>query len=109
MTTSMLKTFALALATLLATTQFAYAAVGDEQFDIDPRFRAKIMKEKAKQNQSQANAFNFNKGGNNQQDSQCGSQNIGNVDTGGRIGAAPREVFVFAPNSINLVNGRGCR
>jgi hypothetical protein len=42
-------------------------------------------------------------------DAKCGSQSIGNVDTNGRIGAAPREVFVFAPNAINLVSGPGCR
>ena len=38
----------------------------------------------------------------------CGSQSIGNVNTGGNIGTAPREVFVFAPNAINLVSGNGC-
>ena len=27
---------------------------------------------------------------------------------GGRIGAAPREVFVFAPNAINIVGRGGC-
>ncbi len=106
MTTSLLKTFALALATLAASTQFANAAVGDETFDIDPRFRAKIMKEKAKQNQSQADAFNFNRGNSRQQDSsQCGSQNIGNVESG-RIGATPREVFVFAPNTFLTSDGK---
>ena len=64
-------------------------------------------KEKAKQNALEANNFDFN--GNGPGNAQCGSQNIGNVDTGGKIGAAPREVFVFAPNSINLVTGRGCQ
>ena len=39
----------------------------------------------------------------------CGSQSIGNVNTGGKIGAAPREVFVFAPNAINLVTAQGCK
>ena len=39
----------------------------------------------------------------------CGSQNIGNLDTGGRIGTAPREVFVFAPNAINIVGRGGCQ
>jgi hypothetical protein len=42
-------------------------------------------------------------------DPSCGSQSIGNIDTGGRIGTAPREVFVFAPNAINLVTANGCR
>jgi len=41
--------------------------------------------------------------------SNCGSQSIGNIDTGGHIAAAPREVFVFAPNAINVVGRGGCR
>ena len=39
----------------------------------------------------------------------CGSQNIGNVNTNGRIGSQPREVFVYAPNSVNVVTRGGCR
>ena len=31
------------------------------------------------------------------------------LDYGGKIGRGPREVFVFAPNAINFVDGRGCR
>lgn len=99
----MLFTATVALA-LLASTQLAHAAGVFAGQDVDPRFRAKIMKEKAKQN---ANTARLN--GSAPADAQCGSQNIGNVDTGGRIGVAPREVFVFAPNSINLVSGFGCR
>ena|SRR5438309_2148443 len=99
-------TLGIAIAATLATIHFAHAA-GLADYDIDPRFRAKIVKEKAKQNALEANNFDFN--GNGPGNAQCGSQNIGNVDTGGKIGAAPREVFVFAPNSINLVTGRGCQ
>ena len=111
MTTSNRKAFAhfaftVAVA-LLATTQLAHAAGVFADQDVDPRFKAKIMKEKAKQNSQAANNFNFNAG--TPQNAQCGSQNIGNVDTGGRIGAAPREVFVFAPNAVNLVTGQGCK
>ena len=109
MTSSFLKTFALAAVAVLATTQFVHAAGLFDDQDVDPRFRAKIMKEKAKQNNQLASSFNFTKNGNAPGDAQCGSQNIGNVDTGGKIGTAPREVFVFAPNSINLVSGQGCK
>jgi hypothetical protein len=100
-------TLAAASLALLATTQLAHAA-GFADFDVDPRFRAKIAKEKAKRNQSEAQNFNFNT---NQPDpnAECGAQNIGNVNTNGRAGTAPREVFVFAPNAINLVTGRGCQ
>jgi hypothetical protein len=98
--------FAVAVA-VLATTQFAHAAGMFADQDVDPRFKAKIMKEKARQNSELAKNFNFT--GNAPADAHCGSQNIGNIDTGGRIGAAPREVFVFAPNSTNLVSGKGCK
>jgi hypothetical protein len=99
------KTLVLA-AVLVTQTALAAGTFGD--YDVDPRFRAKIMKEKAKQNQLQATNFNFTNG-NGADSAQCGSQNIGNVDTGGRIGTAPREVFVFAPNAINLVPTGGCK
>jgi len=92
---------------LLATTQLAQAAGLFAGQEVDPRFKAKIMKEKAKQNTQNANVPRPN--GSQTPGADCGSQNIGNVDTGGKIGAAPREVFVFAPNSINLVSGFGCR
>ena len=77
--------------------------------DIDPRFRAKIVKEKTKMRTLEAERFDFMRGGQDGPDAPCGSQNIGNVDTGGKIGRGPREVFVFAPNAINFVDGRGCR
>ena len=108
MKTSLPKTFALAAVAVLATVQFAHAAGLFADQDVDPRIRAKIMKEKVKQEQL-ANSFNFANNGKFPGDAECGSQNIGNVDTGGKIGAAPREVFVFAPNSVNLVSGQGCK
>jgi len=92
---------------LLATAQLAHAAGIFADQDVDPRFKAKIMKEKVKQNVQNANSFSFTGGA--QPGAQCGSQSIGNVDTGGKIGAAPREVFVFAPNAINLVSNLGCK
>jgi len=101
-----LALFAVSVA-LFATAQRAHGAGIFAGQDVDPRFKAKIMKEKAKQNGLTANRFNAP--GTSSADAQCGSQNIGNIDTGGRIGASPREVFVFAPNAINLVSGQGCR
>ena len=81
------------------------AISGQELMGVDAQFRAKIAKEKIRiaaqerKNESQ---------GKSPDQSSCGSQNIGNVDTNGRIGAAPREVFVFAPNAINIVGRGGC-
>jgi hypothetical protein len=102
-------TIVMAIAALAATTQTVHAGGLFADQEIEPRFRAKIMKEKAKQNVATANEFNFNSNSNSSPDAQCGSQNIGNVDTGGKIGTAPREVFVFAPNSINLVTSQACK
>lgn len=77
--------------------------------DIDPQFRARIMKEKVKLNQRRGASFDFTKGADVDLEARCGSQNIGNVDTGGRPGTAPREIFVFAPNAININSARGCK
>lgn len=111
MITSPRKSFVLFAATvavaLLAASQLAQAAGIFADQDVDPRFKAKIMKEKAKQNSQLANNFNFTNGA--PSSAQCGSQSIGNVDTGGKIGTTPREVFVFAPNAINLVSSQGCK
>ena len=100
-----LALFGLTLGIALAAP-FAQAAGLFAGQEIDPQFKAKIMKEKVKQmtaaNRNGRSATNAPAG------AQCGSLNIGNVDTGGRVGAAPREVFVFAPNAINLVSGQGC-
>ena len=103
----------LALLTLAAVAAMAPAHAGilagvDADADMDPRFRAKVVKEKLKMKSLEANNFDFNHDGQAARQ-QCGSQNIGNVDTGGKIGQAPREVFVFAPNAINFVDGRGCQ
>jgi hypothetical protein len=96
------------LSVLLSMLQPAHAADFDT-FDVEPRFRAKIVKQKIKTRAVEANSFNFNSAANNPPDADCGSQNIGNVDTGGKIGRGPREVFVFAPNAINVVSSRGCQ
>ncbi len=97
-----------ALATTLLFSASAHCFAGEEMLDIDTHFRAKIAKEKVKQAARQR-ADASNQGGDGADKTQCGSQNIGNVDTGGRPGSGPREVFVFAPNAINIVGRGGCR
>lgn len=99
-----MSTMILAVAAFFAMAHNAHA--DDAVFDVDSKFRAKIAKEKVKQS---ARERESSKNGKIDSDAECGSQSIGNVDTGGKIGAAPREIFVFAPNAINLVSGRGCR
>lgn len=95
------------LAVVLLAVTAALAQAGEAEFDIDSRFRAKIAKEKVKQAGIQRVADAEGKG--RQRSANCGAQSIGNVDGDGRIGSAPREVFVFAPNAINLVSAGGCR
>jgi hypothetical protein len=97
-----------ALATSLLLAFAAHGHASEDEFDIDSRFRAKIAKEKVRQGALLRQAQTLgNSAGIDKQN--CGSQNIGNVNTNGRPGSAPREVFVFAPNAINLVSGPGCR
>jgi hypothetical protein len=95
----------------LALSSGAAAFAGPELLDVEARFRAKIAKEKVRTAAQERQIAE-------QQDrsveksvdeTQCGSQSIGNVDTGGRPGSAPREEFVFAPNAINIVGRGGCR
>lgn len=100
------QTLAKAVAAAVLLSLGSYAVAGEEMLDVDTKFRAKLAKEKLKQSALERQNDKLGKGIDK---AQCGSQNIGNVDTGGRIGAAPREVFVFAPNAINLVTGTGCR
>jgi hypothetical protein len=103
-------------ATLARTTRIVLAAItlgcsvnafaGQELMAVDTKFRAKIAKEKiraaAQERKAQAQGKSLDQ-------SSCGSQSIGNIDTGARGGVAPREVFVFAPNAINIVGSGGCR
>jgi hypothetical protein len=100
----------LAIAALSAAGAQAFA--GEEMLDVETRFRAKIAKEKIKMEFQERRAQELSKANGDGAPAaapSCGSQSIGNVDTDGRIGAAPREVFVFAPNSINLVTASGCK
>jgi hypothetical protein len=82
------------------------AFAGQELVGVDTRFRAKIAKEKVRAAAQQRKAEELGK---SSDQASCGSQSIGNIDTGGRPGTAPREVFVFAPNAINIVGRGGCR
>jgi hypothetical protein len=99
----LLMGLALVVVALAATPAHA----DDEAFGIDPKFRAKIAKERLKQ--SARDRQDASRADAPDRAADCGSQNIGNIDTGGRPGAAPREVFVFAPNAINIVGRGGCR
>ena len=101
-----LKSLIVAIGATLSAVQYAHA-INLSEYDIDPRFRAKLVKEKAKQGVTRAKFANL--GDDEEGQEGCGNQSIGNVNTGGRPGAAPREVFVFAPNAINMVSGRGCK
>jgi hypothetical protein len=112
--TTMRTLIRLSLLAVVATSPVVQAA-GFGDFDIDTRFRSKIVKERARQAALQADNDRKNRDSDSQFDtfgqnsSDCGSQNIGNVNTGNFPGRAPREIIVFAPNSINVVTGRGCR
>ena len=103
MKTVLLRAAAVAL---LMTTSF-HCFADDQMLDIDTKWRAKIAKEKVKQG---ARDRADNARGDDADKGQCGSQSIGNVNnTSGRPGSGPREVFVFAPNAINIVGAGGCR
>ena len=84
------------------------AFAGQELMSVDAPFRAKIAKEKIRAAAQERKMQDQEKAMDQKplDQSSCGSQSIGNIDTGGHAGAAPREVFVFAPNAINIV-GRG--
>ena len=84
-----------------------HARAGEETLELDTRFRARIAKEKVKQSARERELDRKQK--DQQPAADCGSQNIGVIDNSERPGAAPREVFVFAPNAINLVTGKGCQ
>jgi hypothetical protein len=98
-----LQTLALAFSVGFSMNAFA----GQELMGVETKFRAKIVKEKVRMAAQERKAAAMDAGEARTPDTaRCGSQNIGNVDTS-RTGAnAPREVFVFAPNAINIV-GRG--
>lgn len=93
---------------LMSMTTIASAQDTDGAFDINAKFRSRIAKEKAKQ--AALNSQKAKTGSAETVDSsECGSQSIGNLNLNGRPGSQPREVFVFAPNAINLVGSGACR
>lgn len=87
------------------------AFAGQEMMMLDAPQRAKVAKEKirAAARQRQLDEQEKSSSSSSDQAANCGSQSIGNIDTGGRPGTAPREVFVFAPNAINVIGNGGCR
>lgn len=85
------------------------AFAGQEMMMLDAPQRAKVAKEKIRAAARQRQLDEQEKSSSSDQAANCGSQSIGNVDTGGRPGTAPREVFVFAPNAINVIGNGGCR
>lgn len=102
-----LCTVALSIAAALALAGAAHAASASA--DLDPRTRAKLAKAKAKAAAQEAENFNFLNKGNGQTKPDCGSQSIGNIDLNRQAGVGPREIFIFAPNAINVVGPRGCQ
>jgi hypothetical protein len=96
---------AVSLVGLLAVGESAYATFQlSPDMDLDARRRAVIAKHRAKQaaaTSSSSNATNDQNGG------ECGSQNIGNVNTVGRPGQGPREIVIVG-EFTNVVTGK-CR
>lgn len=103
MTKHLPRILLLSIAGLIAASPLAHAG-GEADFDLEAKYRAKVAKEKAKQASKQNDKGAKSSGA----EGECGSQNIGNIEASG-IGRGPREVFIFAPNTINLVSGNGCK
>lgn len=105
-------------ATRTRTTRMLLAAIalgsgipafaGQEMMMLEAPQRAKVAKEKIRAGARQRKLDEQEKKSSDESAS-CGSQSIGNIDTGGFAGPAPREVFVFAPNAVNVVTRGGCR
>jgi hypothetical protein len=57
----------------------------------------------------EAENFNFLSNDNGQKKAECGSQSIGNINLNRQAGVGPREIFIFAPDAINIVGPRGCQ
>jgi len=95
----------------LALSCGTHAFAGEEMLSLDAKSRAKIAKEKIRSGAQQRKMDQQSKDAQSRSldENGCGSQSIGNIDTNGRGGPAPREVFVFAPNAINIVGSGGCR
>jgi hypothetical protein len=103
-----ISTIVLSIVAALALASAAQAA-STAGSDLDPRQRAKIAKAKAKAASAEAENFNFLSKDNGQKKADCGSQSIGNVTLNRQAGVGPREIFIFAPDAINIVGPRGCQ
>ena len=103
-----ISTLVLSIAAALALVGTAHAA-DSLGADLNPRTRAKIAKAKAKAAAEEAENFNFLNNGNGEKKADCGSQQIGNIDLNRQAGVGPREIFIFAPNAINVVGPRRCQ
>ncbi len=101
-----ISTLVLSIVSALALAGAAHAAGAP---DLDPRTRAKIAKAKAKAAAEEAENFNFLSNGSGQKKAECGSQQIGNINLNRQAGVGPREIFIFAPDAINIVGPRGCQ
>jgi hypothetical protein len=99
----------LLLSIAAALTLASSAQAMDGSAELDPRARAKIAKAKAKVATQEAENFNFLDKSNEEKKAECGSQSVGNVELNRQAGTGPREIFVFAPNAINIVGPRGCQ
>lgn len=88
-------------ACLLAASGVANAA--GAMRDMDAQDRAKVMKEKVKQNTMDKNG---QRGGSGESQG-CGSQSVGNVFTQG--GKAPREVVTIITGDVININDGKCK
>ncbi|MDS4072197.1 MAG: hypothetical protein RKL24_03500 [Defluviicoccus sp.] len=98
------KILAIPLVAVLMSSGLCHAVM-PEGIDMDPKFRAKIMKQRAKQNSKMSEMTQEH---DDDGQDECGSQNIGVIESNGKPGSTPKEVIVYAPNAINVVSGR-CR
>ena len=94
-------------ATVLGSSFAAFA--GQEMLMLEAPQRAKVAKEKIRAGAEKRKSDEQDKKASADDGASCGSQSIGTIDTGGHPGRSPREVFVFAPNAVNVVTRGGCR
>lgn len=90
-------------AVLMAASGLAHAAGAMK--DLDASDRAKVMKEKVKQNN--AKAALKNKGDEGERVGECGSQTVGSVFTDG--GNAPKEVVTIITGDVININDGKCK
>jgi hypothetical protein len=89
-----------AIAGLLAGSGFVQAE--SDLFGLDSDIRAKLAKEKAKRSSSKKSTS-----GNDSDQGECGSQQVGNVNTGGN--RPPREVTTIITGDVINIVDRGCK